>query len=685
MQPNITTNAKIHILDKIEYNLIPLCIIFGLMGNLCGSMCILTNKKMRRRTPLFILSCIGLSDSVLLLTQFQRWLSQHFNTLSFLIVSHISCKFYFTLFHLAMLLSCSLTFVLIFLRFVSLFMGKYRLSAYSNMGQMLTKLSFAYIFTLSLSICWHNLWKSGLTTKNQKPIIITDEYTTQVIKEYFVSLSLAENFTTQELRCTKNVYPPKLYIMLDLFSFLLIFILNLALALLPFIIMNKMRLKMRKLDRNHHQPSQNLGDSRFLVSNFGEKKSSSNQSSPSPPSFRASYSKTRPDIARSKSVAFSNTKDRNRYKGGQNLNCKSLSLEKLNNNNSLKKEITEENKKNSHKKERRSYPMTNNVRISTITNNRIKFFTRLASDNSIQPKHFTYSIMFMSILTGFLSFPFILMDYFYYKDALFVENLENKAMTKIDEFLIKIPYLMLNLAYAIKFYILFALYSKFRAQIGRFLRIRLYINKKIADSLKKQNRLSYFLLLGQRSASTNTSDALYDNDGGNHHPSWSVPSSSSLSDIKSIKFIMKHHFCFRNKPLKCNKNDIESASEIPTKRAFSSESKTRDEVRIDKILTKMKNDDYDDETSSIVGYKAYPNTSTWTLYTDQAGFPLMNRKTSITAPKFSLESNSTIMPNGGVSCFNSRCNRSMTIMRQEKKNTVVLTPRNPIIESDEIT
>lgn len=158
------TNLTGGILDRIEYYSVPFCFLLGMSGNLLGSACILANRRMRKRTPLFILAAMGITDSIMLVAQMQRWFS--LNLYNFLAVSYTACKFHFSFVHFSLLASCSLTCILLTLRFVSLYMGTYRLSSYSNLGQALSKLSVAYTLALVSCLSSQDLFKSKTINPN---------------------------------------------------------------------------------------------------------------------------------------------------------------------------------------------------------------------------------------------------------------------------------------------------------------------------------------------------------------------------------------------------------------------------------------------------------------------------------------------------------------------------------------
>jgi len=166
----------IRMANRLEFFLIPVCVVFGLISNLTGSIAIFSSYQMRKRTPLFIVACIGMVDSLFLLTQAQRWFAVNFSN-KYYLNNHSMCKLYFTLIRSSLLITVSLLFCMLFARFIRIFYGLFRLSVYSNLGQLLSKLSVAYVFALGLALSWHELWTSGLwqSTESQLNILLNEK------------------------------------------------------------------------------------------------------------------------------------------------------------------------------------------------------------------------------------------------------------------------------------------------------------------------------------------------------------------------------------------------------------------------------------------------------------------------------------------------------------------------------
>jgi heme/copper-type cytochrome/quinol oxidase subunit 3 len=88
-------------LNRLEFVTIPTFFLIGLVGNTLGAACLLSRRSMRKRTPLFILAVIGITDSVMLASQMMRWIALFYE--NFLIESATACKFYFMFFQLGVL------------------------------------------------------------------------------------------------------------------------------------------------------------------------------------------------------------------------------------------------------------------------------------------------------------------------------------------------------------------------------------------------------------------------------------------------------------------------------------------------------------------------------------------------------------------------------------------------------
>ena len=646
---NSTALYNIDSLNKLEYYATPFLVVFGIVGNLLGSICIFSNHKMSKRTPLFMLATIGISDSVMLILQLERWFAIHYE--NFLIVSSSACKFYFTLLHLSILVSSSLTFLLVLLRFVSLFMGNYHLSTYSNIGQMLSKLSVAYVLALSLSLSWHHLWSSEIT-KDNMPIHLSPnsqfDHTHSITPSNDYKQSKASN-SSSELLCSKRLNDSKyeLFNVVEAIYFGMAAFLNICLIFLPFLVSIKLYAKKSRFNefqRNicrgtnqdilNNQPSISVNE---ITQNNQESVSDTENLKPSTataalvrPSTAKSQKKIRysvPNITFSRSSNFENaceeihTRERCmslwRISEAKNISSTSVVVGKV---------VTIAADTNANEENfdsdltSRRCTFNYNSRLSTVVAHRKSTLFILARMQ--QPKQFTRFIIIISIFCGFLSLPYLVVDFFFYKDALLSEILTNKfelLTTDYPKYVLQMPITLISIPHSIKFYLLFVFYSKFRSQIGCILKCRLYVNKRLAKKL-----------------------------------------SNSGKNNKSIKFIMIYHF---NMLICClNKFQGEYEDEVfsnqawlrrfivkfclkwcfKTSRQFSKPVTNFNKQHIHKILTKMKNDDFADETSSIAGFQAGANNeslnlndmSLWNLYE-----PVLAKASSDMSVKRKSESN----------------------------------------------
>ena len=219
----VLTLKFVHFVDVFEYFTIPTCFLLGLLGNTIGSICLLRKRKIRRHTSLFILSIIGLIDNIFLTTQLQRWLATNNENETF-VNNHTFCKFYLMFTRFSVLLSISLLMCLIIRAYFEAYM-KFRLSIFNNLGQIVSNLSIVYMFALTLSISWHELWTSGLRNENgplydQEYFFLMDNisamsislFTTyqQQYKYYSYYSYTMKNLTsssslTSQIECSKNV------------------------------------------------------------------------------------------------------------------------------------------------------------------------------------------------------------------------------------------------------------------------------------------------------------------------------------------------------------------------------------------------------------------------------------------------------------------------------------------------
>ena len=149
-----------YFIDQFEYYFVPACFSIGLCGNGIGSLCFLSKRRLRKRTPLFVLACIGMCDTIFLSTQLQRWFAQNFGASVYLNTNSI-CKLYFMLMRSSVIISITLLYCMITSRCISIFSGSFRLSFYTNTGQIFSHLCVALSVAFCLSLSWHPLWTSG--------------------------------------------------------------------------------------------------------------------------------------------------------------------------------------------------------------------------------------------------------------------------------------------------------------------------------------------------------------------------------------------------------------------------------------------------------------------------------------------------------------------------------------------
>lgn len=160
------------VIDKLEQYFVPTCFGIGLLGNFFGILTILTAKKLRKHTVFFILAIIGITDTILICSQMQRWLAIYYDHFLF-IINNSLCKFYLMLVRSSVLISSSLVLTLTISSVIRLYLGAYRLSTTSKLGQLLSKLSILISILLSMSVSWHELWTSGLRSSSG-PIHLND-------------------------------------------------------------------------------------------------------------------------------------------------------------------------------------------------------------------------------------------------------------------------------------------------------------------------------------------------------------------------------------------------------------------------------------------------------------------------------------------------------------------------------
>ena len=149
-------------IDEFESYFMPACFLIGLFGNTIGSLCLFSKRRLRKRVSLFALASLGVSDSIFLFTQLERWLAQNID-LSAYIDSNLQCQLYFMLTRSSIMISASLLFCMITARFIAFYKGKFQLSLYTNIGQIFSHLCVALSVIFCLSISWH----AGITGGNK--------------------------------------------------------------------------------------------------------------------------------------------------------------------------------------------------------------------------------------------------------------------------------------------------------------------------------------------------------------------------------------------------------------------------------------------------------------------------------------------------------------------------------------
>lgn len=143
--------------NLIELYSIPIFFSIGVIGNLLGIICILKNVNMRKHTNLFLISIMGIFDSILLTTQFQRWFALFINNHA--INYKWLCKFYFFFNRFSLITS-----ILILLALVTakVLRSNSKFSHFTPLGQLFSKLSLILMIGVGFSFSWNELWTSGL-------------------------------------------------------------------------------------------------------------------------------------------------------------------------------------------------------------------------------------------------------------------------------------------------------------------------------------------------------------------------------------------------------------------------------------------------------------------------------------------------------------------------------------------
>lgn len=241
-------NLTIKIINNMETFLIPLTFLLGFFGNLISSMCILTTSKMRKRTPFFILATIGITDTILLFSQLQRWLAIHFDQ-QFYLVNHSLCKFYLLLVRSSVLLTSGLILSLTVSSVVRLYLGSFKLSTNSKLGQMLSRLCVGYVIALGLSFSWHELWTSGLTNLTIAIHLNDDE---SQHNDYISLIPLnkpAVYSINSDLKCSKNVDSVLIVNVINYAYFSICILINMFLILNSTLIYLKLKEKFVKFTK----------------------------------------------------------------------------------------------------------------------------------------------------------------------------------------------------------------------------------------------------------------------------------------------------------------------------------------------------------------------------------------------------------------------------------------------------
>lgn len=402
------------LIDQLDYYLVPTCFILGLLGNLIGSMCLFNSKHMRKRTPLFVLASIGLADSLLLVSQMQRWLATYYHAQNTFLLSHSMCKFYFMFLRCSLLFSASLTFVLVITRFISIYLGTFRLSTYSNLGQTFSRLCVGYLFALALSLSWHELWTSGLKSANIAILELENDYHSPVTPTTSAPI-------LSELTCSKNVASYAIVDSINFVYFLIVSLIYSFLFTIPIVVLAKMK------NLNKH----------FSFCYYSE--SSSNLSD----------------------YNYSDSRERNRNK-------KSYSLPLFKSPNSNSEDIIQK-------------------QASATNLNKSQSINKLQQKLKPRPRRFSSFICLVSFLNALFCLPFVVFDLIFYKDVDPLLNNNESHVDLVRKSYQRLPLILLNIPHAIKFYLLFIFYSKFRQQLSKFLKIRFYVNKNLIKYKFKSN------------------------------------------------------------------------------------------------------------------------------------------------------------------------------------------------------
>ena len=628
------------------YYLVPVCFLIGLLANLTGSICILAKYKMRKRTPLFIIAIIGLSDIFTLGTQLQRWLAVNFDQYIFLNSSGI-CKLYFMIFRSSSLISISLLFCLIMTRFIRFYFGLYHLSTYSNLGQICSKLCVVYIFALGLSLSWNPLWSSGIKIgdepvydPNYKSTINfsldeeSSEQTTtfaSTTNSSSVSALLASkriidlyelDLNRENVKCFKNVDSLQIVDILNLLYFMVGFILNLMLVFISVLIWLKVKnIKIFNLlcvyatdlvNKNNSDNSINVNYDNDFNLNSSVRRTSENFNS----SIRRS---SFPNVKSTNTKRNSDCAIENPSRIAPSLSATSIEM-----------------------------MIKNNWRKTEVE------FLDLSSIIPSKPRKFSWYLITICITSSLFSLPFFIFDYAYYEHAGLDKHslnfmVYNQSLDRINELcngtlsqnfssqikkeeaiiykffmdsLINLPGFLMIIPHTFKFYILFIFYSRFRRELSKFLRLRFYININLFKQvglIKSRKLISQSRTKSDQPSSVAEFKPAAATDSNPENIEMVVSFKNSDNSIKMAKssaeksMELKHKFnivcCLNEDKVKSDLRGSDSMineltiTQIQESNRIKRKKKNRfnnNKSSVYRMMAKYEKDD--DETSSIVGF-----------------------------------------------------------------------------------
>lgn len=398
------------IINKLELYFVPLCFTLGLIGNLLGTITILSAAKLRKRTVYFILAIIGLADTSLLCSQMQRWLASHYDQ-QFYLINNSLCKCYLMLVRSSILISSTLVLSLTTSSVIRLYLGAVRLSTHSKLGQLLSKLCVLISISLSMSVSWHELWTSGLRNTTHSIHIIEEEE----LDTYETNTESSSSIDQLELICSKNVDSILIVEIINYVYFVICITINF------FLILNSLFIYLKLKRENIFYNVTKVNS--FLCTNFEQ-----------------------------------GNKMHKNYGTDNVTNLQTSSFTDL-------KEVQPSTSKHS---------VSNKPMIGVL--------------KSSNPKKFTYYLIIISLLSSLFCLPFIFFDLIFYKDVIINQKQLNTTQlianktTNLADFE-KIPLILINIPHVLKFYLLFLLNAKFRAQLGRFMRFRFYLNVKLIRNI----------------------------------------------------------------------------------------------------------------------------------------------------------------------------------------------------------